>query len=388
VGSLVAPLTNQRIARAIECPDATVMKIAMALNFYFPYGGLQRDFARIAQEALHRGHQVVALVEDWQGEPLEGVEIRCLNVPARSNHVRIRRFSRAIAEARASGEFDRVLGFNRLEGLDVYFAADSCFAQRLQGWRRVLGWLPRYATYLQLERQVVAPNGPLMLFLNKDQCVQYQHHYPLNPQRYCLLPPGIEESRRQPANHIQVRTETRAQLGVSEDEILLMFLGSGFRIKGLDRALKAFAAQREKVRLIIVGNDEAAPYLAQLPTSVRNRIQVLGARDDVPALMQAADLLLHPAYRESAGMVLLEATVAGLPVLTTDTCGYARYIREAGSGLVVTSPFRQDRLNSTLQQMIEALPGDWQQEGLRYAENPQLYRLPATVMDYTEEYKR
>lgn len=360
------------------------MKIAMALNFYFPYGGLQRDFARIAREAQSRGHEVVALVEDWQGEPLQGIEIRRLSVSARSNHVRIRRFSRAVAVARASGEFDRVLGFNRLDGLDVYFAADSCFAARLQGLRRALGWLPRYATYLQLERRIVAPDGPLMLFLNDDQRLQYLHHYSLDSQRYRVLPPGIELSRRQPANHAVLRSETRAELGVGEDETLLMFLGSGFRIKGLDRALKAFSSLSAKTRLIIVGNDDATPYLASLQVSVRERIQVLGPRDDVPALMQAADLLLHPAYCESAGMVLLEATVAGLPVLTTDTCGYARYIVEAGSGLVLDSPFRQDALNATLQHMIEVLPGEWRQQGLRYAENPELYRLPAIVMDYVE----
>lgn len=360
------------------------MKIAMVLNFYFPYGGLQRDFARIAREAIRRGHEVVALVEDWDGPTIESLEVRRLPMPAKSNHVRIRRFSRAIADIRASGEFDRILGFNRLEGLDVYFAADSCFASRLQGWRRILAWLPRYATYLELEQRITAADGPLMLFLNDDQLGMYLEHYALDAGRYAVLPPGIEADRRRPADYDRIRRDTRQELGINESEVLLLFLGSGFRIKGLDRVVKAFTCQSEHVHLLIVGNDDASPYLNALPMNVRKRIHVLGARDDVPALMQAADLLLHPAYRESAGMVLLEATVAGLPVLTTDTCGYSKFVREAGSGVVLPSPFRQERLDVILEEMIDKVPGEWQQQGLAYAEDPELYCLPERVMDYIE----
>jgi hypothetical protein len=45
-----------------------------------------------------------------------------------------------------------------------------------------------------------------------------------------------------------------------------------------------------------------------------------------PRFLLGADLLIHPAYNENTGTVLLEALVAGLPVLTTAVCGYAHYI--------------------------------------------------------------
>ncbi|XNM52069.1 glycosyltransferase [Escherichia coli] len=59
-------------------------------------------------------------------------------------------------------------------------------------------------------------------------------------------------------------------------------------------------------------------------------------------LMAAADLLLHPAYQEAAGIVLLEAITAGLPVLTTAVCGYAHYIVDANCGEAIAEPFRQE----------------------------------------------
>ena len=61
----------------------------------------------------------------------------------------------------------------------------------------------------------------------------------------------------------------------------------------------------------------------------------------MPAFLLAADLLLHPAYHENTGTILLEALVSGLPILTTDVCGYAHYVQEAKAGCVLTSPFQQ-----------------------------------------------
>lgn len=44
---------------------------------------------------------------------------------------------------------------------------------------------------------------------------------------------------------------------------------------------------------------------------------------------------------EAAGIVLLEAITAGLPVLTTAVCGYAHYIVDANCGEAIAEPFRQ-----------------------------------------------
>ena len=51
------------------------MLVAFCLFKYFPYGGLQRDFMRIAQEVENRGHQVRIYVADWQGEKPDTFDI-------------------------------------------------------------------------------------------------------------------------------------------------------------------------------------------------------------------------------------------------------------------------------------------------------------------------
>ena len=58
---------------------------------------------------------------------------------------------------------------------------------------------------------------------------------------------------------------------------------------------------------------------------------------------------MHPAYiAEIAGNVILEAVISGLPVLVTESCGYAFHVEKAIAGLLVRLPFRQDDFNEKL----------------------------------------
>lgn len=366
------------------------MKLALVLFDYFPYGGLQRDFLRIAEAARERGHRVRVLVSKWQGEVPADLDIVRLPVTAASNHARMARFAEAVARTLPEFGADRVLGFNRLPGLDAYFASDSCFAEQLAAKPVAVRLLPRYRTYRRLERETLA--RAYCFFLNDRQKAEYRRHYTLSEGRFEVLPPGIEADRRRPDDAGAVRERTRRALGLEPGHRVMLFLGSGFRVKGLDRALAAFAAlppeQAQSARLLIAGNDDAAPYLKALNQTQRRRVSVLGPRDDVPALLQAADLLLHPAYREAAGLVLLEAAAAGLPVLTTDTCGYARYVRDAGVGEVLGSPFRQAALDRTLATMLAAAPGTWAEKGIEFGRQAWLYRLPERVVDRLETLNR
>ena len=112
----------------------------------------------------------------------------------------------------------------------------------------------------------------------------------------------------------------------------------------------------------------------------------LGGRKDVPALMKAGDMLLHPAYAETTGGVLLEAIVSGLPVLATPVCGYAPHIKLANAGHVLRKRFSQDELNQKLHEMLLSEEKDvWRENGLKYGQNPALYVMPQRAVDFIEQ---
>ncbi|MNJ77500.1 Lipopolysaccharide core biosynthesis protein RfaG [compost metagenome] len=75
--------------------------------------------------------------------------------------------------------------------------------------------------------------------------------------------------------------------------------------------------------------------------------------------------------------------VAGLPVLVSKVCGYAHYIAEADSGLVLDEPFEQDQLNGYLQRMLQdpQARASWSRNGLAFADSADLYSMPQHAAD-------
>ncbi|OYT95546.1 MAG: glucosyltransferase I RfaG, partial [Pseudomonas sp. PGPPP3] len=102
-----------------------------------------------------------------------------------------------------------------------------------------------------------------------------------------------------------------------------------------------------------------------------------------PRFLVGAELLIHPAYNENTGTVLLEALVAGLPVLVSAVCGYAHYIAEADCGRVLSEPFAQAELNQQLAAMLadDAGRAQWGRNGLAFADSADLYSMPQHAAD-------
>jgi glycosyltransferase involved in cell wall biosynthesis len=114
------------------------------------------------------------------------------------------------------------------------------------------------------------------------------------------------------------------------------------RQKGIPALLKAAAlvhAVRPEVRFLLVGPRESeGPFAVKHEEIARHSPYVIatGARTDVPALLRMADLFAFPTeYREGVPRVLLEAALAGLPIVTTDMPGCDDVVRDGWSGMLV-----------------------------------------------------
>lgn len=366
------------------------MQLAFILYKYFPFGGLQRDFMRIALECQQRGHAIRVYSMFWEGEIPAGFEVLIAPVRALFNHARNERFTAWVQADLARRPVDRVIGFNKMPGLDVYYAADPCYEDKAQTLRNPLYRLwGRYRHFADYERAVFAPQSKTqILMISEVQQPLFVKHYGTPAERFHLLPPGISADRRAPANAGEIRADFRREFGLGDDDLLLVQIGSGFKTKGLDRSLKALAALpaalKQRTRLIAIGQDDPRPFQLQVKAlGLSGRVEILSGRSDIPRFLLGADLLIHPAYNENTGTVLLEALVAGLPVLVTDVCGYAHYIAEAGCGQVLPSPFDQERLNRTLADLLEAddRRALCRRNGLAYAETADLYSMPQRAAD-------
>ena len=370
------------------------MHIAFAIFKVFPHGGVARDLRKLVAVCLARGHEVRVYAMVWEDAPLPGADVVLLPARGVRSHVRQRRFAARVAAHRQQHRVDLLVGMNKMPHLDAYYAADSCFelkARTQRPWAYRL--TPRYRHFADFERAVFGLDARTrILTIAPHQEDAFRGVYGTPGFRFHALPPGIERNRA--ACDSDQAALIRAEFGVGPSGRLLLFIGSGFVKKGLDRLLVSLAALPEAVRsttrLVVVGRDKVARFRRLASRlGVVERVCFAGGRDDVPALLQAADGLALPAEDEAAGMVILEAAVAGVPVLATANCGYAPWIAESGAGLVTPEPYDQARFDADLLCLLTSADRPtWARNGRRLGNDDNLYAMPPRAVDLLERFAR
>jgi len=370
------------------------MRVAVPLLRYFPFGGMQRDMLATARACRDAGHDVVVYCHTWEGARDPTLTLELLDAPGRSNHARARRFADRLTERLRQTPADVVIGFDKLPGLDLYFAADPCFVTRTAQRPWPYRLTPRYRTFRALEGEVFGANARTrVLLLDPRERASYQQVWQTPDERFVELPPGIARDRRRGSDAHILRAAVRRELRVEPDDVVLLMLGANLELKGVDRAMRALAAQpaarRRHVHLFAFGQQPTARML-QLARSlgVAERVHIDDGRDDVPALLQAADVLVHPARRDTTATVVLEALVAGRPVICTAACGHAETIRRAGCGVVLPEPFEQAALDRALHEMLTCNRSAFEDAGLRYADAVDLHGMHARIVQEVTALRR
>lgn len=358
-----------------------MVKIALILERYFPYGGLQRDFMRIAKALLDNNFQVEVFTTAWEGEKL-ACPIHIIPIKSFTHHSRLQAFAKKIEPLIKS--FDLRMGFNKLPGLDYYFASDPCFAARQLGWKR---WLPRYRSYLALEKAVFDKEASTEIFiLTLSQQALYQKHYYTASERFHLIPPGIPRLEIPIEEREQIKQVYRDRYKVKPEATVFLMVASHFYTKGVDRSIEALRYFKEKeFQLWIVGGDDSTLYLKQAKQlGMDDKVRFMGA---APArdYMLAADVLLHPARTEAAGMVLVEALTAGLPVITGEECGYAFHIQQAKAGKVLARYEPEAFKNAVAKSFNRSWQEQCRDNALQYAKTTDLYHMTDKCLEFIKQ---
>ncbi len=148
---------------------------------------------------------------------------------------------------------------------------------------------------------------------------------------YCVTSPVETMSPSEKGN---LRRSCRAEFGVTDDEILVLFSGKLIEKKDpllLIRALEALGAeQRKRFRLVYLGSGVMEQELRKRAAPLGDRVKFAGFQNqsELPRFYLAADIFALPSRRmyESWGLVVNEALQAGCAVVMTDAVGcYAEF---------------------------------------------------------------
>jgi glycosyltransferase involved in cell wall biosynthesis len=146
------------------------------------------------------------------------------------------------------------------------------------------------------------------------------------PERVLEIPNGRDPTLYQPPRK------------PAEGPPTLIFIGALTSQKRPDvfvEVVHRLRATSRSFRAVMVGDGPLGPSLRS--EALSNGVEVLGARDDVPELLRAADLFLFPSLPAGEGMpgVLIEAGLCGVPSVSTRVPGAAEVIEDGVTGLLV-----------------------------------------------------
>ena len=117
----------------------------------------------------------------------------------------------------------------------------------------------------------------------------------------------------------EARAKVRAELGVSEGELLVGGVGRRVAAKGLFDYAAAAQRLRGRARFLWIGPEE--PDKPDAVHGGLDGVELLGQRDDMPAIYAALDVFVLPSYREGLPRSAMEAAACGRPLVLTDIRG-------------------------------------------------------------------
>jgi len=335
------------------------MKFGIFLQHYFPYGGLQRDAVRLAEAAAQAGDTPVMIVSTWEGPKPAGFQIIELASGGSSNHRKAERFANDCQSMYQQEQLDTAICFSRVPGTPFHFCGDSCYKDRFLATKNLIcKFLPRYKYLLENEQLLFGSlSSTHIFFLAASEIPAYQKLYSPAESKFTLLPPWIDTPPQQKLSKQELKAQLLKQLQLPTDSILLLFVGSNFHLKGLDIIIESLAhIENKRVSLIACGQDSPTEYLKLAEQhKVSGRVRIPGPSDNIADWMRSADLLVHPARLEAAGMVLVEALANELPVICSSNCGYSAVVENAGN-IIIRPKSSPQELSQSILKALDKLP--------------------------------
>ncbi len=153
---------------------------------------------------------------------------------------------------------------------------------------------------------------------------------------------GVDLARFHPRAEDGERARLRASLDTPADAVVILVAGRLVAEKGYP---ELFEAMRKLDAVLWVAGerlpsdhasaiDRALEAVAR-DEALRRRVRLLGHREDMPALMRAADIFTLPSHREGMPRSIIEAMASGLPVVATDIRGAREEVVSGETGALV-----------------------------------------------------
>lgn len=323
------------------------MKIAILRKKYTFHGGAEGFSGSLVENLANAGHEIHIFAIKWQGRAAHN-NIHFHQVPA----ITFISFLRDLTFAAFSyfllknqrKDFDIIQTHDKTLFQDIYRAGDGCHIEWLkQRWKRKgllvklsIALNPYHWLVLALERSIFYGHKFKKIIAISEMVKRnIIDNYEVSPADIDVIYNGVDLEKFHPGNRQRYRTSVRQEYGVTDNDFVVLFVGSGFERKGVKYLIEAIESINAPVTLMIVGKGSEAKFRSLIK---HQKVIFCGAQKDIQRYYAAADVFVLPTIYEPFGNVYLEALASGLPVITTKNSGASEIIKDGVHGFVVQKP--------------------------------------------------
>jgi UDP-glucose:(heptosyl)LPS alpha-1,3-glucosyltransferase len=187
-----------------------------------------------------------------------------------------------------------------------------------------------------------------------------EEFYRVARQRIHVVPNAIDLRRVEVPQPGAVRCGFRNRLGFEPGDLIGLFVGHNFALKGLRPLITALGARRRqdpsgrKIHLLVCGGGDSGPYIRLANRlGLRDEVHFLGFYPDIRETSWSSDFFVQPTYYDPCSLVVLEALACGLPVITTSQNGAGELMAEGKQGFVLSEPAAEAELIDALNRMTD-----------------------------------
>ncbi len=324
------------------------MKVAVIRYKYVNYGGAEGFVDQYTNQLAGAGHEVHIFAHQWEAGDHPKLIVHPVPAWTFNSFLRSLSFSWFANREVGKEKFDVVQSHERLFHQDIYRAGDGCHREWLEQRKKFLSPVRRFFLAINpfhrwilfMEKRLMEKEGCRKIVAISEMVKKdIQKHYKVPDEKITVVYNGVALDRFHPENKKRYRSTIRETLGVTENEVLILFVGSGFERKGLKFLIQSLKfLSSDNWRLLMMGKGNWSRYLDCATEENQKKIHCLDPVDDLEKYYAAADIFVLPSIYEPFGNANLEALASGLPVVTSVHSGAAEILEQGKSGMVVENP--------------------------------------------------
>ncbi|MGR3319536.1 MAG: glycosyltransferase family 4 protein [Candidatus Anammoxibacter sp.] len=348
----------------IRNPKSSTRNPQSAIPIPQSTGGVERQISDLSKAFVEIGHEVHIFCHKLKGTVDKNIIFH--HVPAVGFWSPLKIWTFAIVSLlilrQRQNEFDIIHSFGKTLFQDVLRMGGGShldYMKRTYPYMRnpVLKFLiilnPRHFFNLLLEWAMFRVGKFKRVVCNSKMCkTEFTNRYNIPSSEIDVIYNGVDLQKFSPGNKKESRDRLNKHISSRfniqpERELLVLFVGSGFKRKGLKHAVKSlsFVDKRHDIRLVVAGRGRFAGYKKLADNlGVSDQITYLGVVDNVKELYDACDISIFPTEYDAFGNVCLEAMAMELPVIVSSSSGASEIVDDDLDGFVLDYPIEAQKI--------------------------------------------